>query len=141
MIYWLLSIFTGFLVWVNAPLHDPAGLRLQDCELNQRALQTVSYINEINDWRYRNPAQKDGIIPDSAFGWVSVPDLHNVLQADRAYVWQPDTPGLMSALLAQSRHSALVGRVISRRLTDSAGNDMQVSVPAGIADGSLVYLN
>lgn len=63
------------------------------------------------------------------------------MNIDELYVWQPDTPGLMSALLAQSRHSALVGRVVSRRLIDSAGNDMQVTVPANIADGSLVYLN
>lgn len=141
MIYWLLSVFSGFLVWVNVPLHEPTGQQLQDSELRQRAIQTVSYINEINDWRYLNPAQKDGVIPDSAFGWPSVPGLHNVLQADRVYVWQPDKPGLMSALLAQSRHSALVGRVASRRLTNSAGNDMQVTVPASIPDGSLVYLN
>ncbi|TGC21109.1 hypothetical protein [Escherichia sp. E1130] len=65
MIYWLLSVFTGFLVWVNVPLSDPAGQQLQDSELSQRAIQTVSYLNEINDWRYLNPAQKEGIIPDS----------------------------------------------------------------------------
>ncbi|MEG0280990.1 MAG: type IV pilus biogenesis protein PilM [Morganella sp. (in: enterobacteria)] len=141
MIYWLLSVFTGFLVWVNVPLSDPAGQQLQDSELSQRAIQTVSYLNEINDWRYLNPAQKEGTIPDSTLGWSSVPNLNNILQANRVYVWQPDTPGLMSALLAQSRHSALVGRVVSRRLIDSAGNDMQVTVPANITDGSLVYLN
>lgn len=141
MIYWLLSVFTGFLVWVNVPLSDPAGQQLQDSELSQRAIQTVSYLNEINDWRYLNPAQKEGVIPDSTLGWSSVPNLNNILQANRVYVWQPDTPGLMSALLAQSRHSALVGRVVSRRLIDIAGNDMQITVPANIADGSLVYLN
>ncbi|HHO9701254.1 type IV pilus biogenesis protein PilM [Citrobacter braakii] len=141
MIYWLLSVFTGFLVWVSVPLSDPAGQQLQDSELSQRAIQTVSYLNEINDWRYLNPAQQDGVIADTTLGWSSVPNLNNVLQANRVYVWQPDTPGLMSALLAQSRHSALVGRVVSRRLIDSAGNDMQVTVPADIADGSLVYLN
>lgn len=141
MIYWILSAFLGFIIWVNVPPDDQAGLQLQESILNQRAVQTISYINEINDWRYKNPSQQDGTIPDSALGWSSVPDLHNVLQAGRVYVWQPDTPGLMSALLAQTRQSALVGRVAARRLTDSAGNDMQVAVPASIADGSLVYLN
>lgn len=141
MIYWILSAFLGFIVWVNVPPDDQAGLQLQETTLNQRAAQIVSYINEINDWRYQNPSQQDGTIPDSSIGWSSVPDLHNVLQAGRVYVWQPDTPGLMSALLAQTRQSALVGRVAARRLTDSAGNDMQVAVPASIADGSLVYLN
>ncbi|PKH19358.1 pilus assembly protein PilM [Enterobacterales bacterium CwR94] len=141
MIYWILSAFLGFIIWVNVPPNDQAGLKLQESILNQRAVQTVSYINEINDWRYKNPSQQDGTIPDSSLGWSSVPYLHNVLQAGRVYVWQPDTPGLMSALLAQTRQSALIGRVAARRLTDSAGNDMQVSVPASIADGSLVYLN
>ncbi|UJT80927.1 type IV pilus biogenesis protein PilM (plasmid) [Edwardsiella piscicida] len=141
MFYWILSAFLGFLVWTNVPLHDPAGQQLRTHELNQRAIQTVNYINEINDWRYLNPSQKDGIIPDSSFDWVPVPNLHNVLQADRVYVWQPDIPGLMSALLEQSRHSALIGRVVSHRLIDNTGNDMQVTVPANITDGSLVYLN
>jgi hypothetical protein len=141
MIYWLLSIFIGFLVWSNIAPHDQTGSQLQDSTLSQRAIQTVRYINNINDWRYNNPSQKDGVIPDSAFGWSSLPELHNVLQADRVYVYQPDQPGLMSALLAQSRHSALVGKVVARRLLDSFGNDMQVNVPDSIADGSLVYLN
>lgn len=141
MIYWLLSVFLGLLVWVNISPHDQPGAQMQDSTLSQRAIQTVRYINDINDWRYNNPSQKDGVIPDSAFGWSSLPELHNVLQADRVYVYQPDQPGLMSALLAQSRHSALVGKVVARRLLDSFGNDMQVNVPASIADGSLVYLN
>ncbi|RAY97072.1 pilus assembly protein PilM [Enterobacter cloacae] len=141
MVYWILSAFLGFIIWVNVPPDDQAGLQLQENILNQRAVQTVSYINEINDWRYRNPSQQDGTIPASSLGWSSLPDLHNVLKAGRVYVWQPDTPGLMSALLAQTRQSALIGRVVARRLTDSAGNDMQVTVPASIADGSLVYLN
>lgn len=141
MIYWILSAFLGFIIWVTVPLSDPANQQLQNSELNQQAVQTIRYLNEINDWRYLNPTQTDGIIPDSALGWIPIPDLHNVLQTGRVYVWQPDRPGLMSALLAQSRHSALVGRVISRRLADSAGNDMQVTVPDSIADGSLVYLN
>jgi len=141
MIYWLLSVFLGLLVGVNISPHDQTGAQLQDSTLNLRAIQTVRYINDINDWRYNNPSQKDGVIPDSAFGWSSLPELHNVLQADRVYVYQPDQPGLMSALLAQSRHSALVGKVVARRLLDSFGNDMQVNVPDSIADGSLVYLN
>ncbi|MNV34651.1 PilM [compost metagenome] len=141
MIYWLLSVFIGFLVWSNIQPRDPMGTQLKDSTLSQRASQTVRYINDINDWRYNNPSQKDGVIPDSAFGWSSLPALHNVLQADRVYVYQPDQLGLMSALLAESRHSALVGKVVARRLLDSFGNDMQVNVPDSITDGSLVYLN
>lgn len=141
MIYWLLSVFLGFLVWTNIPPHDETGSQLQDSTLSQRAIQTVRYINDINDWRYNNPSQKDGVIPDSAFAWSSIPGLHNVLQTDRVYVYQSYQPGLMSALLAQSRHSALVGKVVARRMIDSFGNDMQIDVPNSIPDGSLVYLN
>lgn len=141
MIYWLLSIFVGLLVWSNYSPHDEAGMQFQDSSLSQRTILTVRYINEINDWRYNNPGPKDGVIPDSNFSWVSVPGLHHVLQTDRVYVYQIDQPGLMAAMLAQSRQSALVGKVVSRRLIDSLGNDMQVSVPATIPDGSLVYLN
>lgn len=141
MIYWLLSIFVGLLVWTNFPPHDETGTQFQDSTLSQRAILTVRYINEINDWRYNNPVQKDGVIPDSSFSWVSVPGLHHVLQTDRVYVYQTDQPGLMAAMLAQSRQSALVGKVVSRRLIDSLGNDMQIGVPGVIPDGSLVYLN
>jgi hypothetical protein len=141
MIYWALSAFLGLLVWANVSPHDQTGAQLQESELSQRASQTVSYINEINDWRYNNPSQKDGVIADSTLGWSAIPNLHNVLQSDRVYVWQPDRPGLMNALLTQSRNSALIGKVVARRLIDSSGNDMQVTVPGSIADGSLVYLN
>lgn len=47
----------------------------------------------------------------------------------------------MSALLTQTRQSALVGRVASRRLLDSTGTDMQIAVPAAIPDGSVVWVN
>lgn len=141
MISWLLSVFLGFLVWSSIPPDDPMGEQVQESTVNQRAIQTVRYLNEINDWRYHNPSQTDGVIPDSAFGWSPLLGLQHVLQADRVYVYQADQPGLMAALLAQSRQSALIGKVAGRRLSDSLGHDMLVSVPAVIPDGSLVYLN
>ncbi|MGP2980165.1 type IV pilus biogenesis protein PilM [Serratia nevei] len=140
MIYWLFAIFIGMIVWLDPPQQEPP-VSLEDQTLSLQARNTVQYLNAINDWRYIHPEQKDGVIPDSAFGWSSVTGVRNVLQADRVYVYQPDQPGLMAALLAQSRHSALVGKVVERRLIDSVGNDMQVNVPASIIDGSLVYLN
>ncbi|MBC8950061.1 type IV pilus biogenesis protein PilM [Xenorhabdus sp. TS4] len=141
MFYWLLSFFIGFLVIGDISSNLPAEFQRQESNLNQRAIQTVRYINEINDWRYKNPAQTEGTIPDSSLGWVSVPELHNVLQANRIFVYQENQPGLMSALQTQTNNSALVGKVINRRLIDSLGNDMQITVPAVITDGSLVYLN
>ncbi|QKJ09422.1 type IV pilus biogenesis protein PilM (plasmid) [Yersinia massiliensis] len=139
--YWLLSIFLSFMLWANITPQNQTDAQLQDSILSQQAILTVLYINEINDWRYKNPAQKEGVITDSQLGWKPVPGLHHVLQADRVYVYQLDQPGLMAALLEQTRHSALIGRVVQRRLIDSLGNDMQVNVPTSITDGSLVYLN
>ena len=141
MLQWILAAFVGFIVWAYFPMHDQSDMQLQESTVSQRAIQTVRYINTINDWRYLNPTQKDGVIADSILGWTPVQGLQHILLANRVYVYQADQPGLMAALLNQTRHSALVGKVISRRLIDSLGNDMQISVPGNIADGSLVYLN
>ncbi|PQQ37231.1 pilus assembly protein PilM [Photorhabdus luminescens] len=141
MFYWLLSFFIGFLVIGDISSNILIETQRQESNLNQRAIQTVRYINEINDWRYKNPAQTEGAIPDSTLCWVTVPGLHNILQAKRVFVYQDNQPGLMSALQSQTHNSALVGKVIGRRLIDSSGNDMQITVPASITDGSLVYLN
>ena len=141
MTQWILAVFLGFIVWAYYPMHDQSDTQLQESTVNQRAIQTVRYIITINDWRYLNPSQQDGVIADRALGWTSVQGLQHVLMANRVYVYQSDQPGLMAALLKQTRHSALIGKVSSRRLIDSLGNDMQISVPGNIADGSLVYLN
>ena len=143
MIYWLLSAFFGVLVLIAAPVRHEAQVQgqTQESDLNQRAIQTLRYMNALNDWRYDHPGQPDGVIPDSALGWASVPQLQNRVINRRTWVYQPDQPGLMAALLTQTRRSALLGKVSQQRLTDSQGNDMQVSVPPAIPDGSLVYLN
>ncbi|PHM37610.1 PilM protein [Xenorhabdus mauleonii] len=141
MYYWLLSFFIGFLVIGDITSSIPIEYQRQESDLNQRAIQTARYINEINDWRYNNPAQTEGTISDNTLGWVPVPGLHHVLQANRVFVYQDNQPGLISALQAQTHNSALIGTVINRRLIDYSGNDMQVAVPAHIANGQLVYLN
>lgn len=143
MIYWILTAFLGFLVFAEAPLHHPAKKAEQVTVSDNRlqAIQTVRYMNVLNDWRYDHPGQPDGVIADTTLGWTTVPGLHNLIAGGRTWVWQPDTPGLMDALLQQTRQSALSGRVNNRRMTDAQGNDMQVSVPSTIPDGSLVWLN
>lgn len=143
MIYWILSAFLGVLVLVNSPLrHDVQVLeQQQQSPLTFRAIQTVRYMNLINDWRYDNPGFPDGVVPDSTLDWSSVPGLQNLIAGGRTWVYQPAQPGLMTSLLTQTHQSALVGHVVNRRLIDSQGNDMQVSVPDNIANDSLVWLN
>lgn len=111
----------------------------------QQAIETVHYINAINDYLYRHPdvinnpneivltALQIGITPNST--------IQHVIASQRVFVWQPFSPGLMAALKTQTRDSALLGSVKKRRLFDNSGRDMQVVVPARIPDGAIVYLN
>ncbi|WP_426575561.1 type IV pilus biogenesis protein PilM (plasmid) [Xenorhabdus stockiae] len=141
MYYWLLSFFIGFLVIGDIASNIPIENQRQESSLNQRAIQTVRYINEINSWRHSNPQQTEGTISDNTLGWISVPGLHNVLQDNRVFVYQDDQPGLMSALQTQTHNSALVGKVSKRRLINYFDKEINISVPDKIADGQLVYLN
>lgn len=112
----------------------------------QQAIETVHYINAINDYLYRHPdalkkpnevvltAAQIGITPHS-------PTISHVIARQRVFVWQPFSPGLMAALKTQTRDSALLGSVKNHRLFDHSGRDMQVVVPARIPDGAMVYLN
>lgn len=142
--YWLLVLLAGFLL--AGPSADQRavqqGGQLQDQTLSLRATQMVRYMNRINDWRYQNPGAGDISVSDSQLtGWKNVSGLNNVIAGGRTYVWRAGEPGLMSALLTQTRQSALVGRVSTRRLLDSSGTDMQLTVPAAIPDGSVVWVN
>ncbi|AVV40017.1 type IV pilus biogenesis protein PilM [Pantoea vagans] len=142
--YWLLVIFAGFLLdglsTDQRAVHE-AG-QLQDQTQSQRATQMVRYMNRINDWRYLNPAADNVSVSDEQLsGWKSVPGLSNVIASGRTYVWRSAEPGLMAALLTQTRQSALAGHVVSRRLLDNSGTDMQLTVPAVIPDGSVVWVN
>jgi len=143
MIYWIFAAFLGFLVVTQVPVRHQADVQEHAAVSDTRlqAIQTVRYMNVLNDWRYDHPGQPDGVIPDTTLGWSPVPGLNNLIAGGRTWVWQPDTPGLMATLLQQTRQSALTGRVSNRRLHDAQGNDMQVSVPSGVPDGSLVWLN
>lgn len=115
---------------------------IQDQTHNLHATQMVRYMNRINDWRYLNPGVGDMSVSDTLLtGWKSVPGLNNVIAGNRTYVWRADQPGLMAALLTQTRQSALVGRVTSGHLFDNTGADMQFTVPAVIPDGSVVWVN
>lgn len=142
--YWMLVLFAGLLlVGPSSEQHavEQAG-QLQDQTLNLRSTQMVRYMNRINDWRYQNPSAGDMSVSDSQLtGWSSVAGLNNIISGGRTFVWRAGEPGLMAALLTQTRQSALVGRVTARRLLDNTGTDMQILVPAVIPDGSVVWVN
>lgn len=144
MMYWLLALFAGILL--TGQSSDQRAVQqaeqLQEQTLSMQATQMVRYMNRINDWRYSNPAADNVSVADTQLtGWQSVPGLNNLISGGRTFVWRTAQPGLMSALLTQTRRSALAGQVASRRLLDSTGADMQITVPAAIPDGSVVWVN
>jgi hypothetical protein len=140
--YWLLSMFLVFFLFNADMAHrgNQQTLQMAESENKQRARQTVLYINTLNDYLYDHP-QSDGVINDSVLGFTPFPSLSHVIQAGRVFVYQPNNSGLMSALKTMTRGSALLGRVQHRRLIDTLGADMQVSVPDVIPETYLVYLN
>lgn len=142
--YWLFALFAGLLL--IGPSSEQRAVReagaIHDQSQALQATQMVRYMNRINDWRYLNPGAGDQSVSDSQLsGWKHVDGLNNIITGGRTYVWRAVQPGLMAALLTQTRQSALVGRVTARRLVDSSGSDMQLTVPAVIPDGSVVWVN
>lgn len=144
IMYWLLVLFAGWFAFgpsTEQRAVQQAG-QIQDQTLSIQATQMVRYMNRINDWRYDNPSADNQSVSDAQLtGWKSVPGLNNFISGGRTFVWRAGQPGLMSALLTQTRQSALVGRVASRRLLDSNGIDMQISVPEAVAESSVVWVN
>lgn len=142
--YWLLVLFSALLLGGMSAEQEGVhqDIVLQEQARTMEAIQMVRYMNNINDWRYLNPGVDNISITDTQLtGWKNVPGLSNLISGGRCYVWRTNEPGLMAALLVQTRQSALVGRVVSRRLVDGAGADMQFTVPSAIPDGSVVWVN
>lgn len=139
---WLLGIFSGFMT-INGAMYDQniQVLKTTEYDLQQRAVQTVQYMNVINDWRYIHPDKVTGIISNDDLGWRGVKDIKNILENGRAYVYQQNKQGLISSLFKVSDSSFLIGTVKNSRIYDTSGNDMGVSVPDVIPDDYIVYLN
>lgn len=112
---------------------------------NQRAIETVQYINAINDYIYLHPEilNTDGDFKLTSAQAGMEPDysIYHIVSGKRVYVWQNSRRGLMAALKTQTISSALLGTVINRRLIDNSGSDMEVQIPSEILNGSIVYLN
>lgn len=111
----------------------------------QQAIETVHYINAINDYLYlHHNVTKDPneiVLTATQIGITPHSPIQHVIASQRVFVWQPFSPGLMAALKTQTRDSALLGSVKNHRLFDNSGRDMQVVVPARIPDGAIVYIN
>lgn len=111
----------------------------------QQAIETVHYINAINDYLYRHPDvihnPNDVVLTAAQVGITPHSPIQNVIASQRVFVWQPFSLGLMAALKTQTHDSALLGSVKNHRLFDNSGRDMQVVLPARIPNGTIVYLN
>ncbi|HGJ5885128.1 type IV pilus biogenesis protein PilM [Arsenophonus nasoniae] len=111
----------------------------------QQAIETVHYINAINDYRslHRDVINQSGemVLTASQIGIKPNSPIQHIIAGNRIFVWQPFSPGLMAALKTQTRNSALLGKAKNHRLVDNNEVDMQVVVPKRIPDGAIVYLN
>ncbi|MFJ5338843.1 type IV pilus biogenesis protein PilM [Pectobacterium sp. CHL-2024] len=96
----------------------------------------------INDWRYDN-AMNDGVIDIAQLLLVPSPDnrINAMISNGRLWIWAADFPGLVNALATNSVSSSLVCIVSGGRLRMMDGTDMNLSLPVGVADGNIVYLN
>ncbi len=112
---------------------------------NQRAIETVQYINAINDYIYLHPeilnTDGDFKLTSTQVGMEPDYSIYHIVSGKRVYVWQNSQRGLMAALKVQTISSALLGTLANRRLIDNSGGDMEVQVPTEIPNGSIVYLN
>ncbi|MBJ9136047.1 type IV pilus biogenesis protein PilM [Citrobacter farmeri] len=102
-------------------------------------LRTASMVN---DWRYSHSLPEGGLSL-SQFSFSPVPDtrIRAAISGGRLWVWTPEQPGLRSALNRLSSGSALVLSVTGGHLLMADGSDMNLSLPAGVSEGNIVYLN
>nr|WP_310615711.1 type IV pilus biogenesis protein PilM [Pantoea cypripedii] len=111
----------------------------QPVQLARDILRTA---DAVNNWRYDRTVP-DGPVSASQIGMMPAPDtrIQSVIQNGRLWVWVPATEGLFAALQTQSVTSALVLTVNNGRLVMADGTDMNLALPSGVTEGSVVYLN
>lgn len=96
----------------------------------------------VNDWRYTHTLQ-DGELDLTLIGLSPAPDtrIRAAINNGRLWLWTPDQQGLLPALNSLSSGSALVLTVTGGLLLMSDGTDMNLALPARVAEGNIVYLN
>ncbi|WP_047609025.1 type IV pilus biogenesis protein PilM [Rahnella aquatilis] len=128
----------------NVQIREASRFERQGIQVNAGRLASdmLRLASAVNDWRYTRQLA-EGALAVGQFGIVPVPDSHiqAAIQGGRLWVWSADSPGLVDSLDSQSVGSALVCTVSGGRLKMSDGTDMNLSLPAGVAEGNVVYLN
>lgn len=128
----------------NVQIREASRFERQGIQVNTSRLASdmLRLASAVNDWRYTRQLA-EGALAVGQFGMVPVPDSHiqAAIQGGRLWVWSGDSPGLVDSLNSQSVGSALVCTVSGGRLKMSDGTDMNLSLPAGVAEGNVVYLN
>ncbi|MBU9839329.1 type IV pilus biogenesis protein PilM [Rahnella aceris] len=128
----------------NVQTREAFRLERQGTQMNAGRLASdmLRLASAVNDWRYARQLT-EGPLAVGQFGIVPVPDshIHAAIQGGRLWIWSADRPGLVDSLNSQSVGSALVCTVSGGRLKMSDGTDMNLSLPAGVAEGNVVYLN
>lgn len=143
--YGIAALAMIFLLIVgNVQTREASRLERQGIQVNADRLASdmLRLASAVNDWRYTRELG-EGPLAVGQFGMVPVPDSHvqAAIQGGRLWVWSADRPGLVDSLNSQSVGSALVCVVSGGRLKMSDGTDMNLSLPAGVAEGNVVYLN
>ncbi|MBS1206063.1 MAG: pilM family protein [Proteobacteria bacterium] len=117
-------------------------LSLQQTLPDQLATDMLRTADAVNNWRHGRTVA-DGTVSPAQAGIVPVPDsrIQTVIQGGRLWVWVPATDGVFAALRTQSVTSALALTVSGGRLRMADGTDMNLPLPSGVTEGSIVYLN
>lgn len=117
-------------------------LSLQQTLPDQLATDMLRTADVVNNWRHGRTVA-DGTVSPTQAGIIPVPDsrIQTVIQGGRLWVWVPATDGVFAALLTQSVTSALALTVSGGRLRMADGTDMNLPLPSGVTEGSIVYLN
>lgn len=128
----------------NVQLRESTGYqsRVVNRTTDRLAADMLRLASVVNDWRYHRTLDEGGL-NTRQFGLVPLPDsrISAAIRRGRLWVWIPEQQQLVDSLNRQSASSALVGTVAGGRLRMVDGTDMNLSLPAGVAEGSIVYLN
>lgn len=143
--YGIAAMAMVFLLIVgNVQLRETARFERQSLSVNAGHLATdfLRLASAVNDWRYSRQLA-EGVLDVSPLGLVPEPDsrIHVAIQDGRLWLWSADQSGLVDSLTRQSSGSALICTVSGGRLKMSDGTDMNLPLPAGVAEGNVVYLN
>ncbi|WJV63469.1 type IV pilus biogenesis protein PilM [Pectobacteriaceae bacterium CE70] len=143
--YGIAALSLIFLLIVgNVQTRDASRLVHQNIQVNANLLAAdiLRLASAVNDWRYTHQLA-EGPLVTGQFGMLPATDsrIQAAIQGGRLWLWSVDRPGLVDSLHRQSAGSALVCTVSGGRLKMSDGTDMNLLLPAGVAEGNVVYLN